>query len=158
MIAVRHPELVRRVALYGATFGPPQDALNPEMTKLDQPPAADSRSIQFQRDSYRKIAPDPHYWPKIFEKLGGLQWNGFSREDLAAIRAPMLIVCGDHDFVRVEHTMASTRLIANAELAEIPDPGNFALHSEPDRVIPIVKHFMEKPEKRSPLEIGRAHV
>src|SRR3546814_21003517 len=44
MIAVRHPELVRRVALYGATFGPPQDALNPEMTKLDQPPAADSRS------------------------------------------------------------------------------------------------------------------
>src|SRR3546814_98227 len=83
MIAVRHPELVRRVALYGATFGPPQDALNPEMTKLDQPPAADSRSIQFQRDSYRKIAPDPHYWPKIFEKLGGLQWNGFSREDLA---------------------------------------------------------------------------
>src|SRR3546814_4946789 len=65
MIAVRHPELVRRVALYGATFGPPQDALNPEMTKLDQPPAADSRSIQFQRDSYRKIAPDPHYWPKI---------------------------------------------------------------------------------------------
>src|SRR3546814_7939984 len=82
MIAVRHPELVRRVALYGATFGPPQDALNPEMTNLDQPPAADSRSIQFQRDSYRKIAPDPHYSPKIFEKLGGLQWNGFSREDL----------------------------------------------------------------------------
>src|SRR3546814_8605287 len=31
MIAVRHPELVRRVALYGATFGPSQDALNPEM-------------------------------------------------------------------------------------------------------------------------------
>src|SRR3546814_16331892 len=83
------------------------------MTRLDQPPAADSRSIQFQRDSYRKIAPDPHYWPKIFEKLGGLQWNGFSREDLAAIRAPMLIVCGDHDFVRVEHTVASTRLIAD---------------------------------------------
>src|SRR3546814_2921346 len=63
----------------------------------------------------------------------------------------MLIVCGDHDFVRVEHTVASTRLIADAELAVIPDAGHFALHSEPDRVIPIVKHFMEKPEKRSPL-------
>src|SRR3546814_11240056 len=99
------------------------------MTRLDQPPAADSRSIQFQRDSYRKIAPDPHYWPKIFEKLGVLQWNGFSREDLAAIRAPMLIVCGDHDFVRVEHTVASTRLIADAELAVIP-----AARSEERRV------------------------
>src|SRR3546814_12705349 len=94
MIAVRHPELVRRVALYGATFGPSQDALNPEMTKLDQPPAADSRSIQFQRDRYRKIAPDPHSWPKIFEQLVGLQCNGFSREDLAYIRAPLLIVGG----------------------------------------------------------------
>src|ERR1700746_1854751 len=30
MIAVRYPELVRRVATYGATFGPLQVALNPE--------------------------------------------------------------------------------------------------------------------------------
>jgi len=33
----------------------------------------------------------------------------------------------------------------------IPDAGHFALFSEPERVIPVVKHFLEKPEKRIPL-------
>ena len=32
MIAVRYPEVVGRVATYGATFGPPQVALNPRTT------------------------------------------------------------------------------------------------------------------------------
>lgn len=61
MIAVHYPELVRRVAICGATFGPPQIALNPETTHFDQPPTADSRNIQFQRENYKKVAPDPVY-------------------------------------------------------------------------------------------------
>ena len=70
MIAVRYPEIVGRVATYAATFGPPQIALNPLTTHFDQPPAADSRYIQFQRESYKKVAPDPNRWPRIFDKLG----------------------------------------------------------------------------------------
>lgn len=151
MIAVRYPDLVRRVALYGATFGPPQNALNSEMTHFDHPPAADSSTIRFQRQNYKKVAPDPNYWPKIFEKVGSIQWGGFSKEELASIKAPILIVNGDHDFVRVEHAVEFVKLIPNAELAVIPDASHFVLYSEQERVIPIVKHFLEKPEKRIPL-------
>ena len=39
----------------------------------------------------------------------------------------------------------------NAELAVIPDAGHFTLFSEPERVIPVVKHFLEKPAKRIPV-------
>lgn len=151
MIAVRYPDLVRRVALYGATFGPPQNALNSEMTHFDHPPTADSSNIRFQRQNYKKVAPDPNYWPKIFEKVGSIQWGGFSKEELASIKAPILIVNGDHDFVRVEHAVEFVKLIPNAELAVIPDASHFVLYSEQERVIPIVKHFLEKPEKRIPL-------
>src|SRR5262245_60745782 len=42
MIAVRYPELVGRVATYGATFGPGQIAINPQTTRYDEPPTADS--------------------------------------------------------------------------------------------------------------------
>src|SRR3974390_153951 len=66
LIAVRYPELVRRVATYGATFGPPQNALNPEMTHFEHPPTAWTSDIQFQRENYKKVAPDPDYWPKIY--------------------------------------------------------------------------------------------
>ena len=148
MIAVRYPELVGRIATYGATFGPGQIAINPETTRNDEAPTADSRNIQFQRENYKKAAPDPGYWPKIYEKVGKLHWEGFSKEELASIKAPLLVIVGDHDFVRPEHSVQSSKLIPNAELAVIPDASHFVLFSEPDRVIPIIKHFLEKPEKQ----------
>jgi len=151
MIAVRYPELVRRVATYGATFGPPRNVLNPETTRYEHPPTAETRNIQFQRDSYKKVARDPDYWPKIYDKVGSIQWRGFSKEELASIKAPILIVQGDHDFVRLEHSVETVKLIPHAELAVIPDASHFALSSEPERVIPIIQHFLEKPEIELPL-------
>ncbi len=151
MIAVRYPALVRRVATYGATFGPPQNVLNPETTHFDHPPTAEARNIQFQRENYKKVAPDPNYWPKIFDKVGSIQWGGFSKEELASIKAPILIIVGDHDFVRVEHAVETFKGIPNAELAVIPSASHFVLYSEQERVIPVVKHFLEKPEKGIPL-------
>jgi len=151
MIAVRHPALVRRVATYGATFGPPPMTLNPRTTRFEHPPTHDSSGIRFQRESYKKVAPDPDYWPTIFDKLGHLQWNGFSSQELASIRAPFLMVLGDSDFVRLEHAVETLHLIPGAELAVIPSASHFVLSSEPERVIPIVKHFFEKPLPSPPL-------
>ena len=155
MIAARYTEVVGRVATYGATFGPPQVALNPRTTHFDQPPAAESSYIQYQRENYKRVAPDPEYWPKIFDKLGKLQWEGFSNEELASIQAPILIALGDRDFVRLEHAVESFNLIPNAELAVIPDAGHFTLSSEPHKVIPVVKHFLEKPRERVPVATAR---
>ncbi len=148
VIAVQYPEFVRRVATYSATFAPPPDTLNPETTHYDEPPTAETRDIQFQRESYKKVAPDPNYWAKIYEKVGSIRWKGFSKEELASINAPILIVQGDHDFVRLEHSVKTVKLIPHAELAVIPDASHFALSSEQERVIPIIKHFLEQPEKR----------
>jgi len=155
MIAVRYPEVVGRVATYGATFGPPQVALNPRTTRFDQPPTAESGYIEHQRENYKRVAPNPEYWPRIFDKLGRLQWEGFSTEELASIQASMLIALGDRDFVRLEHAVESFNLIPNAELAVIPDAGHFTLSSEPEKVIPVVKHFLEKPGIRIPLATAK---
>ncbi|MFZ0293737.1 MAG: alpha/beta hydrolase [Candidatus Sulfotelmatobacter sp.] len=151
VIAVRYPELVRRVVTYSATFAPPPNTLNPETTHYDHPPTAETRDIQFQREGYKKVATDPNYWPTIYEKVGSIQWKGFSKEELASIRVPFLILQGDHDFVRLEHSVETVKLIPHAELAVIPDASHFALSSEQERVIPIIKHFLERPEKRLPL-------
>jgi len=70
---------------------------------------------------------------------------------LAAIKAPMLIIQGDRDFVRLEHSVETVKLIPRAELAVVPDASHFALSSEPERVIPVIKRFLEKPEKELPL-------
>jgi pimeloyl-ACP methyl ester carboxylesterase len=151
MIAVRHRELVRRVATYSATFAPPPSTLDPVVTHYERTPTAETRHILFQRESYKRVAPDPGYWPRIYDKLGSLEWKGFSKEELASIESPMLIIQGDRDFVRLEHSVETVKLIPHAELAVIPSASHFALSSEPERVIPIVKHFLERPEVQLPL-------
>lgn len=151
LIAVRHPDMAGRVATYGATFGPPEVAHNLEMLRFDEPPTPDGRAHRFNRDSYRQVAPDPDDWPRIWDKAVAMRWEGFSNEELASIESPLLIALGDHDFVRLEHALDTFRRIPRAELAVIPDASHFASLSEPDRVIPVVKHFLEKPQRRVPL-------
>lgn len=151
VIAVRYPQFVRRVVTYSATFAPPPGTLNPETTYYDHSPTAETRDIQFQREGYQRVSPDPDYWPRIYEKVAGIQWSGFTKDELASIRAPFLIVQSDHDFVSLEHSVDTLKLIPHAELAVIPDASHFALFSEQDRVIPIIKHFLERPEDRLPL-------
>jgi len=151
VIALRYPELVRRVVTYSATFAPPPNTLNPETTHYDHPPTSETRDVQFQRESYRRVAPDPNYWPKIYDKVFGIQWKGFSKEELASIKAPILIIQGDHDFVRLEHSVETVKLIPHAELAVIPSASHFALSSEQQRVVPIIKQFLEKPARQLPL-------
>jgi len=121
------------------------------MTRYAQPPTAEGRHMLFQRESYEKVAPEPSYWPTIYDKLAGLEWRGFSKAELASINAPMLIIQGDHDFVRLEHSIETARLIPRAELAVIPSASHFALSSEPERVVPVIKHFLEKPDQQLPL-------
>jgi pimeloyl-ACP methyl ester carboxylesterase len=151
MIAVRHPEIVRRVVIYSATFAPPPSTLDPLMTQYRRPPTAETGHILFQRESYQKVAPDPSYWPRIYEKVESIQWRGFTEQELASIKVPILIIQGEHDFVRLEHSVETSRLIPYAELAVIPSASHFALSSEQERVIPIIKHFLEKPDDQLPL-------
>jgi pimeloyl-ACP methyl ester carboxylesterase len=151
MMAVRYPARVRRVVAYGATYGPPETAHNPDMLRFDTPPSADARAFDFEREAYKKVAPAPDAWPRIWNKVTSLEWRGFSREELASIAAPVLIILGDRDFVRVEHAVETMKQIPRAELAVVPDAGHFALYSEHDKVIPIIQHFLEKPETSIPV-------
>ncbi len=151
MIAVRHPEMVRRVAACAATYTSPDKGHNLEMLRYDEPPTATSRAFEFQRKSYESVAPDPGYWRTFWQKLTEVRWTGFAREELAKIEAPVLIILGDRDFVLVEHGLEALRLIPNAELAVIPDAGHFSLMSQRERVVPIVQHFLEKPARRPPV-------
>lgn len=157
LIAIHHPELVGCVATYGATFGPPQIALNLEMMRMSTPLSPDSKAFQFQKEAYQKVAPTPHYWPKFWDKVCSIQWAGFSNEQLASIKVPLLIALGDHDFVRLDHAVETLKLIPNAQLAVIPNAGHFALYSEPEKVIPVVGNFLKNTGKRIPIataEVG----
>ena len=60
-------------------------------------------------------------------------------EDLASIKAPFLIVQGEHDFVRLEHSVETVKLIPHAELAVIPNASHFALSKMPEIISPLTE-------------------
>ena len=150
LISIRYPELVDRVATYGATFAGPLEAVKPEVLQPRTVPDPGSRGIQFQRENYQRVAPDPAYWPTIWSKVGSQHWNGFTPEELSSIKAPTLIAVGDHDFVRLDHVLKVFQTIPNAELAVIPDAGHFVLHSDQDKVIPAIATFLDSPRPTLP--------
>lgn len=147
MMAVRHPQLVRRVVSHGGSLGP-----FPGTAAADRPPAG-SDFVRWQREEYQKVAPDPGHWSTLFAKVieSGVAWKGFSPDQLKAIKVPVLIVCGDHDLIPVERCAEWSRAIPNAELAVIPDASHFVLFSEPERLWPTVTTFLDAPAAKLPL-------
>jgi pimeloyl-ACP methyl ester carboxylesterase len=150
LVAIRHPEFVGRVITYGSVFGKFQDAYKPEILAHVMSLTPDSEVLRFQRENYERVAPDPTQWPAIWSKFNSAQWNGFSREDLRLLKAPLLIAVGDHDWVRLEHSLAIFKLIPNAEFAVIPDAGHFVLDAEQRKVLPVFEAFLDAPAARLP--------
>ena len=99
------------------------------------------------------MAPDPKQWPTLFDKISKslFAWKGFSTDQLKAIKAPVLIACGDHDLIPVERCGEWSRMIPNAQLAVIPDSSHFALFSEPEKLLPTVAAFLDAPAARVPM-------
>jgi pimeloyl-ACP methyl ester carboxylesterase len=140
MMAVRHPKLVRRVVSYGGSLAPFPKDIAAVIT-------ADSDPVKWQREKFKKVAPDPDHWPTLFAKVSkcGEDWKGFSSEELKAIKAPVLIAAGDHDLIPVERCAEWSRMIPAAQLAIIPDASHFVLMSEPEKLLPTVSAFLDAP-------------
>jgi pimeloyl-ACP methyl ester carboxylesterase len=150
MMAVRHPHLVRRVVSHGGSLAPYPG------TAADRP-SPDSDIVKWQREEYLKVAPDPKQWPTLFDKatMSLIAWKGFSPDQLHAIKAPVLIACGDQDLIPVERCAEWSRMIPNAQLAVIPDSSHFVLFSEPEKLLPTVAAFLDAPTPKVPLGTAR---
>jgi pimeloyl-ACP methyl ester carboxylesterase len=146
MMAVRHPQLVRRVVSHGGSLA------RYSGTAADRPPP-DSDVVKWQREEYQKVAPDPKQWSTLFHKATKslFAWQGFSPDQLKAIKAPVLIACGDHDLIPVERWAEWSRMIPSGQLAVIPDSSHFVLFSEPEKLLPTIAAFLDAPTPKVPI-------
>ncbi len=150
LLAMRHPELVGRIATYGSLYGAPQDAIRPDMLGPAVEDTADGLAHQFAYEQYKRVAPDPDHWPVFWKKLVNIAPYVFTREELASVKNRVLVALGDHDFIRLEHALYAYATLPRAELAVIPDAGHFLLYDRPWKLEPIVAEFFSAPEERLP--------
>ncbi len=145
-LAIRHPSLVGKVAINGSNFGKIAEAYEPGAFQQFKSMSSDF-APPILKNHYDKVAPDSKQWPVLVAKVKkmGLEFKGFSREDLRSIKAPVLIAQGDHDLVRVEHAVEMFRLIPNAKLAILPGGDHFMIWISPDKLFSVITDFLNAP-------------
>src|SRR5215475_9801835 len=145
-VAIRHPELVRKLAIYGSCAGTAKDTYDPEIYKQFQSLGPDF-APPVLKEPYDRMAPDPKRWPVLVSKIKELEkiFKGYSAADLKAIKAQTLVMMGDRDAVRPEHAVEMYRLIPNAQLAIFPGGDHFLLFSNPDKLLATLAPFLNAP-------------
>ena len=145
-LAIRHPTVVRKLAINGSHSGKMADAYDPAAFKQFNSLPADF-APPVLKDPYDKVAPDATKWPTLVAKVKqmGTDFKGFAHEELKGIRAKVLVTLGDRDGVRVEHAVEMFRLIPNSQLAVFPNADHLALRISPEKVLPTIAVFLNAP-------------
>lgn len=139
--AIRHPNRVGRLVLASTHFRPDgyQDGIfSGERTDL----LPTERDFQDMAEAYAAVAPDPDHFAAFAAKVSAvIEVVSWSAEEVRTISAPTLILVGDTDFVRIEHATLMRDLIADAQLAVLPDTTHMTLIRN-DLTVPIVDRFL----------------
>jgi pimeloyl-ACP methyl ester carboxylesterase/ketosteroid isomerase-like protein len=164
-VAIRHPELVRKLVVASTTFrsdGMPAEAL--EMFPSITPELFAGSPIE---QEYLRTAPNPGDFPKLVEKMKQLDVTPFAwpEEDIRGIDAPTLIILGDSDGVRLEHAVEFFRLrgggvmgdlagMPQSQLAVLPGTAHFmppglGLLDRADWLLAMIPPFLDAPPPES---------
>ena len=156
-VAVRHPNRVRKFVFAGASSYSP-DAFYPEIIEVQKTMKPENFAGSPFQLAYARVAPQPDHWPDVVAKTAELDrtWRGFPAEQLRAITAPALLVIGDADIVRPEHTVEMFRLLGGgvpgdlhglprSQLAVLPGTTHIALVDRADWLVTMIVAFLNAP-------------
>ncbi|MEZ5405338.1 MAG: alpha/beta hydrolase [Verrucomicrobiia bacterium] len=142
-LAIHHPELVNKLVTFGANFD--VNGITEEFKKAIETSHPKDHPA-FLRERYEQISPEgPAYWPIFYYKLKKMWLNSphFTIDQLKSIQAPTLILVGDHDIVKLEHTMALFRSIPNSQLCIVPGSTHLVPLEKPQLVNEMVLNFLQ---------------
>src|SRR5688500_9883761 len=119
LVALRRPELVRKLAVLGQYFNFEGEV--PEFRAMVDHWGSDLPE-EFH-EVYDRVSPDgPEHFHVVLEKMMRM-WReepDIALSELAGVRAPVLLMQGDDDIVTVEHSAALAATLPEAQLAVVP--------------------------------------
>jgi pimeloyl-ACP methyl ester carboxylesterase len=126
LVALRRPELIRRLVLISGVFH--RDGWVPSAIDPDQEPH------EAIAHGYAELSPDgPDHFPVVLAKLKRMEYEEptLRAGDLGAVASRTLVMLADDDEVILEHAIEMYRSLPDAELAIIPGTSHGLLHEKP---------------------------
>jgi pimeloyl-ACP methyl ester carboxylesterase len=159
-LAVRHPELVRKLIVSSASFHPDGD--RPENKEAVAELTVEMIAGTPMEQQYRAKSPHPDRLQGLLDKLGSFDegFPGWSDADIEGIAAPTLITLGDCDAVTLDHAVRFLRLrggdvngdftgVPSSQLAVFPGTTHFFGLARTELVLDVVRHFLDDPPPAS---------
>lgn len=146
-LAIRYPNLVRRLVIAGTNYN--LDGMKSEFLEM-MANASVEQIPEVLRESYARVAPRPDDWPVLVDKVKklGTEFPGWSKDEIRSIAAPTLVMTGDADIVRPEHSVELFQLLQQGHLAVLPMTHHGMRLDQPDRLLPILDEFLGTPETK----------
>ncbi|WP_213816709.1 alpha/beta fold hydrolase [Glaciihabitans sp. dw_435] len=148
LIALEHPDRIRSLVSISGNLDPTgfvegdDNAPDDSDTDQDAPERPDRT-----RQLYNELSPDgPEHADIIVDKLMKL-WTtepAIASADLAAISIPTMIMAGDHDVIKLEHSALMATSIRGAQLCIVPKAGHGLLDERGDFVTFAVEQFLSE--------------
>ncbi|RYZ45930.1 MAG: alpha/beta hydrolase [Chitinophagaceae bacterium] len=118
LLAIRHPEKVKKLAITGANLWPDTSAVEAEVVQMITPQYTSLKA------KANKTAIEKAGW-KLMRLL--VEEPHIALSSLETIQVPALVIGGDHDVIKPAHTLLIAEHIPNSYLWLLPNSG----HSTP---------------------------
>jgi pimeloyl-ACP methyl ester carboxylesterase len=152
-LAIKHPELVRKLIVSSASFRPDGD--RPENKEAVGEMTVDMIAGTPMEAEYLAKSPNPDKLQDLLDKLGAFDqgFTGWSEAEIEAIKAPTLITAGDCDAITLEHAVRFLQLrggdvngdfvgVPDSQLAVFPGTTHFYGMSRTTLVLDVVTNFL----------------
>ena len=159
--AIRHPEVVRKLVLASTAFN--RDGWYPEDLAAMTAISVDLFAGTPIHRAYLETSPKPEAWATVVAKVRDLVTADYDwAADVAALRAPVLILVGDADGVRLAHAVEFFGLLGGgtadgdmsglpaAALAVLPAtthvgwaPPHHGIMTRAHLLLPIISEFLD---------------
>src|SRR5918995_1847402 len=136
-IAVRHPEVVRKLVVASASYT--SEGMHPELLEMIPTLTPEAFAGSPIEEAYLRTAPNPDDFPTLVAKMKRLDMEPFAwpPEDIRGIAAPTLLLVGDSDAIRLEHAVELFQLLGGGVMGDLADLPKSQL-----AVLPGTTHFV----------------
>ena len=155
-VAIRHPEMVRKLVLASVTYK--LDGVHPGLMEGLGEMKPEMMHGSPWHEEYVRIAPRPEDFAMLFAKKTQMdrQVRDLPAEAVEAIEAPTLLIIGDSDIVRPEHAVEMFRLLGggvmgdlaglpNSQLAILPGTTHVTVVQRADLLLAMIPPFLDAP-------------
>lgn len=138
LLAIRHPDKVKKLAITGANLWPDSTALEPTIYQF----------IGYYADSLSRAKQTPDI--KNQSKLFGMMTKepNISLEQLHTIKCPTLVIAGDHDAILTKHTLLIAESIPKSYLWILPNSGHATPVNYTKQFNETINDFFKKPYRK----------